>query len=118
MLAVEITQFIPPNGRTAELLVDVPDDLTEQYTQIRSLGLRLTVEKLMTGIVSLCIENAEYGDFKIKLFKDRDPEGPDNIDPLIDIIREFNVEEYARWLEVSQMEEEQERIENEERETT
>ncbi len=107
MLVVEVTEFIPPNGKTRDLSVPVPDDLTEKYTAMRSLGLRLTVERLMTGLTSLCIENPEYGDFKTKLFPNRDPEGPDNIDPLIDIIREFDTDEYRTWYAMMEMQERQ-----------
>ncbi len=113
MLVVEVTQFIPPNGKTRDISIEVPDDLTEKYTEMRSLGLRLTVEKLMTGIISLCIENPEYGDFKMKLFPDHDPEGPDDLTELIDIIREFDTDEYRIWYGLMEIAERQHELDDE-----
>ncbi len=102
MLIVEVTQFIPPNGRTKDLSVEVPDELADKYHQMRSFGLRLTVERLMTDAISLCIENPQYGDFKMKLYKHN---GPDRNDELIEIIKEFDVDEYASWLTQAELEE-------------
>lgn len=95
MLCIEVIQYIPPDGGTRKLEVFLPDglDLADQYELIKSCDLRFTIETLMTGVTSLCLENPELGDYRAKLFTHRD-----HFEPLIELIREFDPEDYTKWV--------------------
>ncbi len=60
---IPFTQFLRPNGRQVPTSVMVGDAEYAAYQKLASMGFRLTVEQLMNGIVSQCIEDPELGDF-------------------------------------------------------
>ena len=67
MKTIPITQFIPPNGQRVQVETDVQDDEYAKFLELTQKGARLTVERLMNGVISQCIEHPEVGDFDMEL---------------------------------------------------
>jgi hypothetical protein len=94
-MKIQITQFIPPNGRKEEVTTEVSDECKPQYEAILRNGLRLTAELLrMHNTVSCCIENLKYGDFDISLTVN----GPQVQTGLEEMLKRFDEQHYLRWL--------------------
>lgn len=60
---IPFTQFHLPNGRRSHTTILSGDEEWAAYEKIRGSGLRLTIEILTTGHVSMCIEDPDVGDF-------------------------------------------------------
>lgn len=63
MKTIPVLKFTPPNGDREWITCEVPDDEFEHFESARAHGLRLTVEMLRTGEISMCLEHPELGDF-------------------------------------------------------
>jgi hypothetical protein len=99
-MLIDIIQFIPPRGRQELRQIEVPDDCAVGYESMRRHGCRLTVETLMTGMVSTCIEHEE-GDYDIKLL--RLPGRPGKLQTLPQavtaMLQRFDGAKFEKWLE-------------------
>lgn len=92
-MRVSVINFIPPRGRQETLTVDIPDDCAVGYEAIRRHNCRLTVERLMTGHISQCIEHEE-GDYAIEICANS-PKAPE---VLAKMIRSFDSVAFEKWL--------------------
>lgn len=86
---IPFTQFILPNGRRKEVLIDRPQPIYDKAMLIINAGYRFECEILMSGTVSLTIttDDDDIGDVAIKLC-------PNNIAVLASIdamINEFKI---------------------------
>lgn len=72
-MIVTATQFLRPNGRQQEVTSEISDQYLQAYEALIQAGLRITMEVLMTGLVSICVEHEEYGDLDIEVV----PNGPE-----------------------------------------
>lgn len=61
--AVPFTWFKAPNGRQSPDSIFVGDAEFAQWLKIKELGLRMTVEMLSNGRISMCVEDPKLGDF-------------------------------------------------------
>ena len=50
-------QYMRPNGQRVEREFDLPDKYQEQYDSMLAAGCNFAGEELMTGVVSITIEN-------------------------------------------------------------
>jgi hypothetical protein len=90
---VEVSQFLPPNGRRIVAQVELPSHIKEKYESIISSGCRLTYEVLGNGVASMTIEEPALGDFVIRL----SPSGQKADLVLTKMIESFNQEEFDKW---------------------
>lgn len=58
-MRVEFTEYVLPNGRTRIFSVARPPEICEKAEQLKRLGLKLEIEILTTGAVSMTVENDE-----------------------------------------------------------
>lgn len=86
MPTIPFVRFCLPNGRIEHTGVEVDDKLFDIYKTIESLGLRMTVEQLTTGEISMCIEDPLLGDFDITICSD----GPEVLTALTGMLNRFN----------------------------
>ncbi len=94
-ITVKVTEFIPPNGRTKERSVELPNDCAVGYEALVRKGCRLTVEHLPTGGFSQCIEHPE-GDYDNQIFS----KASQGQQILVDMVKQFgNGSQFDRWLE-------------------
>ena len=92
-MIVSITQSL--NGRQQESRCEIDDSLAPQVEAIKACGLRLTVEELMTGMVSQAIEHEE-ADYDIEIGLN----GPGEDSPkncLERMIRRFDPVVFKKW---------------------
>ena len=92
-MRVEVTEFILPNARQEKHNVEVPDDCAVGYESLKRHGCRLTAERLMTGVISQCIEHEE-GDYDMRLTTN----GPAVLSALAEMIRAFDGVKFEEWL--------------------
>lgn len=59
---IEFTQYMRPNGRQEIVRITRPEEIERKALHIQSLGCRLEVEEMMTGMVSLTVENPKNAD--------------------------------------------------------
>jgi hypothetical protein len=91
-IAVEITQFHRPNGRTTLEFTDLPNDCAVGYEAMKRHGCRLTAEEIY-GNISVCIEHPE-GDYDIEVVAN----GPKVQEALADMLRRFDGGSFQKWL--------------------
>lgn len=56
---ITFTQYLMPDGRTKQVMIDRPDDIAKQAQALVTSGLSLEIELLSTDIVSLAVEDHE-----------------------------------------------------------
>jgi len=93
-MEIEVTQFLLPHGRKKYVLFDVSDIVEPQYLAIQRCGCRLTAEALTTGIISLTIEELNWGDFMIRLV-DR---VEDIEETLTNMLEAFDELKFDKWI--------------------
>jgi len=67
---IQFTQFLRPNGKQKEVLINRPDEISNKALAVLKTGGRFTVEELMNGMVSLAYEkeiDGEMQDVEIEL---------------------------------------------------
>lgn len=92
-MLIPILQFLLPNGRRREICGEISDDLGGQWEQIRTRGLRITAEILMTDEVSLALEDPARGDFDSRIITN----GPAVPKALDDLVRSFRISLFDAW---------------------
>ena len=70
-MIVQITEFQLPNGKQVQQETTLKDECQENYNLLIKLGLRLTAEILITGVVSQTIESPNF-DFDMELTSGND----------------------------------------------
>ena len=88
MTDIKFTQYMRPDGRPVEALIDRPSPIANKANQIIDAGYRLGIEVLMTGQVSLSIHDLEAEeDVAIEVV----PNGPQIPVAVDQMIREFDI---------------------------
>ena len=78
---IPFTQYLRPNGRTTEVSIDRPSEISDLAQRIIDAGFRFECEELTTGHASLTIAGPE-GDEDIELVMNG-PGIPDAVDNLV-----------------------------------
>ena len=78
---IAFTQYLRPNGRTTEVSIDRPEEISALADKIISDGFRFECEELQTGHASLTIAGPEE-DEDIELVMNG-PGVPDAVDRLV-----------------------------------
>lgn len=86
MPTIPFVRFCLPDGRVEHTGVVVEDKMFKIYEVIAALGLRMTVEQLRTGEISMCIEDPLLGDFDCIVCQD----GPEVVESLYKMLERFN----------------------------
>jgi len=92
-MKITVTQFLRPNGRKKELLLEIPDSYQEQYKLIKQCGCYISCEQIQTGEAAQYITH-KTGDFAIKVtpcFETAD-------NALLEMIAAFNKDAFDKWL--------------------
>lgn len=90
-MKIELTRFELPFGKKSTVEYEIYDSFYEKYKAIIDNGCRLTIEKLRTGQVSICIEH-DYGDFDIQLCRDGD-----EVATIQTLLQKFDVDSLNNW---------------------
>ncbi len=90
---IPFTRFHPPHGRREEVGMEADAETYALWGRVRDAGLRMTVEVLRTGKVSLCIEDPKLGDYDCKIVNN----GPGVVVSARNMLERFNPGELARW---------------------
>lgn len=61
-MMIPYTQFMRPNGRQVQHQIHISDDNAEKWKTVSDLGLRITMEVVMPGVVNICLEDPEVED--------------------------------------------------------
>lgn len=56
---IEFTQYMRPDGRAVPAMIDRPSEIAEAAQRLKSAGYRLETEVLITGEVSMTVEDAD-----------------------------------------------------------
>lgn len=97
-MIVKMTQFIPPRGHQEIREVEVSNDCAVGYEALTRKGCRLTIERLMTGHISMCIEHEE-GDYDLVLVPRSALSRASQVDVLERMIKSFNSMKFDTWLD-------------------
>lgn len=90
---VPYIRFHRPNGRKTHEEIELAADLRQKLTALHDSGCRITMELLLTGMVSLCIEHP-YEDYAEELCA---PEYiPEALEAMIDA---FDRDAFNLWLD-------------------
>lgn len=90
---IEATQFLRPNGEQRTLLGMVSVECRLGYEVMRKAGCRLTMEELMSGQVSVCIEEPELGDYNIRIVSN----GPEVTRAVEAMLKGFDAKAFEAW---------------------
>lgn len=82
---IPFTQFLRPDGRQREVVIEVDPVIAAKARAIIARGLRFECEKLSTGQASLTITDPEEGDLDIRIV----PNGPGIRAAVEDLVRHF-----------------------------
>lgn len=96
-MQIEGIQFMRPNGREVPVKVPINDELTAKWREIQDAGLRLTAEVLISGDVSVALEERELGDFAIELCGNEPGCDQTPTQGVEKMIREFSHEAFDDW---------------------
>lgn len=61
-MTVEVTQYMRPDGHQVVQFTDIGDEFREAYATMLGRGWNLAAEHLMSGMISLTIEDREEGE--------------------------------------------------------
>jgi hypothetical protein len=88
-MAIPFTQYLRPDGRRAQVEIDMPEEIERKAQQIIAAGYVFEVEHLTTGHASLTIADPSKGeDVAIEVV----PNGPAVPDAVERLVRSFNPE--------------------------
>lgn len=90
---IPFTRFNLPNGRQSHDETDVGDTEYAAYQKVVAAGLRMTIELLSNGAVSMCIEDPEIGDFDIEVCSN----GPAVPEKLSEMLLRFDPTKVEEW---------------------
>jgi hypothetical protein len=94
-MTVDVTVFHLPDGRQTQETTDLTDALRPQYDLVLSVGLRFTAEILTTGKVSVTLEEADLGDYDIRISVN----GPAVQAGMAEMLSDFDPHAFAVWKE-------------------
>jgi hypothetical protein len=62
MTNIPFTQFLRPNGKRREVLIDRPDEIAAKAQAIMEAGFRFEIEELTNGYVNMTVsdDNSDY----------------------------------------------------------
>lgn len=95
MMTIKLIQFVRPNGLQIPVSTQLPDDCAAPAQVLEDLGLRLTAEIIPGGVVALCINHLEIGDYACELTQN----GPAVQEKLREMLLAFSREDYEDWAE-------------------
>ena len=82
MKPVPFIQYMRPNGRRADVVINMPDDLADMAEAILARGYRFECEELTTGHASLTLTGDDEGDILIEVVRNG-PAVPGAVETLI-----------------------------------
>lgn len=80
---IRFTQFLRPDGRQVETTIDRPPEIEAMASAVVAQGVRLEIEVLRTGEVSLEAVDLELEDSLACELCDNGPEVPEAVDRLV-----------------------------------
>lgn len=81
-MSIPFTQYLRPNGRTKEVMIDMPADIELKAGKLIESGCHFDIEVLSTGIISMTCERED--DVLAIRLSTNGPEVPIAVGKLID----------------------------------
>jgi len=100
MTKLNITQYLRPDGRKKEIIVEIPDEYEKIIKKIKENSCIITCEQLTTGEAAQYITSEEYGDYDIQITKC----GKEADKALLEMIKRFNEKDFKNWLKMQKFE--------------
>jgi hypothetical protein len=94
-MLIPVCQYMRPNGVKSWAEVNIDDSLKEKYEQLVSVNGFLSAEILTTGEVVIYLEQKPDGyEIYMKIVQN----GPEILDVINELFKEFSIEEWNRRL--------------------